>query len=188
MEHFYQNLIGENWFTYPNLYKEMVDMCDTTSTSHFVEVGSWKGKITCFMAVEIINSNKNIKFDCVDCWLNNEVYNEFIQNIYSVSNRINVIKNYSKNASQYYDNCSLDFVFIDAHHTYESVKEDIDCWYPKIKIGGVLAGHDFWKESYFEYNSDVNNAVIDSFNSDFYTTNEGCWVHKKNKNIIKSII
>ena len=68
MEHFYQNLSGENWFTYPNLYKEMVEKCSADSTSHFVEVGSWKGRSASFMGVEIINSNKIIKFDCVDTW------------------------------------------------------------------------------------------------------------------------
>lgn len=39
MEHFFQN-IGEDWFTYPNLYKHVVDKF--TNDSHFVEIGySW---------------------------------------------------------------------------------------------------------------------------------------------------
>ena len=188
MEHFYANLEGENWFTYPNLYKELVERCSDDQPSHFVEVGSWKGKSACFMAVEIINSNKNIKFDCIDCWLRDNVYNEFIDNITPVNNIINVIKSYSNIAFKDYEDCSLDFVFIDAHHTYESVKEDIDCWYSKVKIGGILAGHDYWPETHAEYISSVNKAVIDSFNSDFYITNEGCWVYTKNKSTIKSII
>lgn len=37
----------------------------------------------------------------------------------------------------------LDFVYIDGNHTYEHVKEDIELYYPKIKEGGVLGGHDF---------------------------------------------
>ena len=63
MEHFYQK-IGEDWFTYPNLYKKMVS--DANENSHFVEVGVWKGRSAAFMAVEIINSKKDIKFDCID--------------------------------------------------------------------------------------------------------------------------
>ena len=55
MEHFYQK-IGEDWFTYPNLYKKMVS--DANENSHFVEVGVWKGRSAAFMAVEIINSKK----------------------------------------------------------------------------------------------------------------------------------
>jgi len=38
---------------------------------------------------------------------------------------------------------SLDFVFIDAMHTYEAVKEDIRAWFPKIRSGGIVAGHDY---------------------------------------------
>lgn len=37
----------------------------------------------------------------------------------------------------------LDFVYIDASHDYDSVKEDIRLWWTKIKPGGILGGHDF---------------------------------------------
>ena len=45
-------------------------------------------------------------------------------------------------ASLYADN-SLDFVFIDAGHTYEDCFSDIQAWLPKVKAGGTLAGHDY---------------------------------------------
>lgn len=38
---------------------------------------------------------------------------------------------------------SLDFVFIDADHTYEGVSADIRDWKPKIRRGGLLMGHDY---------------------------------------------
>jgi hypothetical protein len=38
---------------------------------------------------------------------------------------------------------SLDFVFIDADHRYESVKSDIIDWLPKVKQGGFVTGHDY---------------------------------------------
>lgn len=38
---------------------------------------------------------------------------------------------------------NLDFVYIDGNHSYEYVKKDIELYYPKIKPGGVIGGHDF---------------------------------------------
>jgi hypothetical protein len=37
----------------------------------------------------------------------------------------------------------LDFVYIDGNHQYEHVKEDIENYYRKVKMGGILGGHDF---------------------------------------------
>ena len=38
------------------------------SGSRFVEVGCWKGRSAIYMAIEIMNAQKNIRFDCVDTW------------------------------------------------------------------------------------------------------------------------
>jgi hypothetical protein len=38
---------------------------------------------------------------------------------------------------------SADFVYIDARHDYESVREDLALWHPKVRPGGVLGGHDY---------------------------------------------
>lgn len=39
---------------------------------------------------------------------------------------------------------NLDFCYIDGNHSYEFVRQDIENYYPKIKPGGVIGGHDFW--------------------------------------------
>jgi hypothetical protein len=41
------------------------------------------------------------------------------------------------------DDGTADFVFIDADHTYEAVRADLAAWYPKVRPGGLLAGHDY---------------------------------------------
>lgn len=38
---------------------------------------------------------------------------------------------------------SLDFVYIDAGHAYEEVKKDFAAWFPKVRIGGIVSGHDY---------------------------------------------
>ena len=46
-------------------------------------------------------------------------------------------------ASQQFAEQSLDFVYIDADHSYESCLADITAWHPKIRDGGILSGHDY---------------------------------------------
>ena len=53
------------------------------------------------------------------------------------------MKEYSVEASRKFPNEFFDYVYIDADHSYEAVKEAIKHWYPKIKMGGYIAGHDY---------------------------------------------
>lgn len=74
IDHIYtQPQFGEDWFTYPNLYRRFVEMLTDGST--IIEVGSWKGKSTAYLAVEIINSGKKIELHAVDTWT--EMASEF---------------------------------------------------------------------------------------------------------------
>jgi hypothetical protein len=178
MEHFYKDL-GEEWFTYPELYKSMVEKFP--NNSHFVEVGVWKGMSASFMAVEIINSGKKIKFDCVDTWeiidpaIPGEDYKDiweiFKTNIEPVKHIINPVRSISWEAASKYKNKSLDFVFIDASHDYESVKKDIKAWLPKVKEGGVIAGHDY------DWCWGVKDAVNEVFGKENIIETELCWVY-----------
>ena len=38
---------------------------------------------------------------------------------------------------------SLDWVYIDAGHSYEEVKADFNAWFPKVRKGGIISGHDY---------------------------------------------
>jgi len=184
MEHFYKKIESENWFGYEDLYSMMVNRFD--NDSHFVEVGAWKGMSACFMAVEIINSGKNIKFDCVDTWeyiktsieINKNqfenLFDIFLKNIEPVKSSINIIKSISWDGALLYEDNSLDFVFIDAGHDYESVKKDINSWYPKVKNGGVIAGHDY------HYDCGVYPAVNEFFkDKDNIKQMGACWIYEK---------
>ena len=72
-------------------------------------------------------------------------------------------------AAATYPDQSLDFVFLDADHDYESVKADIAAWLPKVKPGGILAGHDYmcgWPG--------VDRAVAEAFNA--VTFQDNSWM------------
>jgi predicted O-methyltransferase YrrM len=150
MLHYYETIHG--WFDYQNLYSFAVN---TFNSGTFVEVGSWLGRSASYFGVEIINSEKPISLHCVDNWLggkelqhhemvkSGQLYNEFLKNIEPVKSVIVPKQKTSLEASQDYEDNSLEFVFLDAAHDYKSVTEDIKAWYPKVKSGGILSGHDY---------------------------------------------
>lgn len=181
MEHFYQN-IGEDWFNYPELYQSVVAKF---TEGNFIEIGSWKGRSAAYMAVEIFNSEKNINFYCVDTWKGSveheemdcikgdSLYKEFMNNIQPVSDIIKPIRKSSIEASKDFEDNFFDFIFIDAAHDYESVKQDLLAWYPKLKKGGIFAGHDyhpFWGvyNAVNEWSSQFNKPILGQ---------GACWVH-----------
>ena len=57
--------------------------------------------------------------------------------------RIKWIKKKSAEAVEFIADNSLDFVYIDGNHSFDSVMEDILLYYPKLKKGGLLSGHDY---------------------------------------------
>jgi len=154
IDHFYSNIPG--WFDFDDIYKHMIEI--SNPGAHFVEVGSWKGKSAAFMCVEIANSGKNIKFDCVDIWTGAGVtgeydgdksvqeqtlYEEFVNYMKPVEGLYTPVKEWSDKAAALYQDRSLDFVFIDAGHAYENVSADIRAWLPKVRPGGAIGGHDY---------------------------------------------
>ena len=57
--------------------------------------------------------------------------------------RAHIVKSLSVDAAKDFQDKSLDFAFIDADHSYEGCKADLAAWYPKIRPGGWLCGHDY---------------------------------------------
>lgn len=187
MQHFYTSIHG--WFTFPSFYTNLVNQ--SKDGYHIVEVGTWKGCSAAFLAVEIINSGKKIKLDCVDTWLGSPeninldsphyeplleevdgLYKHYLSNIEPVKHIINSIRLPSLDALKLYDDNSLDCVFIDAAHDYDSVQKDIQGWLPKIRSGGVLAGHDWDSDA-------VRRAVVDTLITGVRGTNENVWIYRK---------
>ena len=174
MEHFYKNIQG--WCSFYSIYKEAVERFP--SGSHFVEIGAWKGQSTSYMAVEIINSGKQIKFDCIDTWdgspgedihdkdpsvINGTLYDEFLTNMKPVEGYYTPIRMDSVKAAELYTDASLDFVFIDGDHFYEGIRADINAWLPKIKPGGFIGGDDY---GHITGSEGVQRAVHEVFGQD----------------------
>jgi len=54
-----------------------------------------------------------------------------------------IMQNISQYAHSYFEDLSVDMVYIDANHDCDHVCDDIRWWWPKIKTGGILGGHDY---------------------------------------------
>jgi hypothetical protein len=78
-----------------------------------------------------------------------------------------IVKMDSVEASGNFDDGSLDFVYIDADHSYEGCSADLTAWYPKVKKGGLIAGHDFFDGDSPNGKFEVESAVRDFLGSKF---------------------
>jgi cephalosporin hydroxylase len=151
MEHFFENIktIDGSVFDYQHNYAQAVKDCPDGGT--MVEVGSWMGQSIAFLAVEATNSGKGIHIVSVDSFLGdlyntyreqeNHQWETFKNNLLPVWKDLTVIKSLSDVASRYFKD--INYVFIDADHSYDAVCKDIDAWWVTVISGGRFAGHDY---------------------------------------------
>jgi hypothetical protein len=59
--------------------------------------------------------------------------------------KIEMIREFSMDAVKRVPEGSLDFVYIDANHEYPWVTEDIVHWSKRVRPGGIVAGHDYYR-------------------------------------------
>lgn len=161
IKHFWGSLPGPQWFSAADIYRDAV--LEASDGSTFVEVGSWKGRSTCCMCVEIANSDKRINFFAVDTWQGSAgeylhqidrdfkaktVFEAFERNISSVAQYVKPMRMKSVEAAGHFCDESIDFLYLDAGHYYSDVHADLVSWYPKVKSGGVICGDDWlWSDN-----------------------------------------
>ncbi|HEC66979.1 MAG TPA: class I SAM-dependent methyltransferase [bacterium] len=91
---------------------------------------------------------------------------------------LKVLRMLSTDAARIFPDEYFDLVFIDADHSYHAVRDDIIAWYPKVKTGGILAGHDM------EWLKGVTLAVKDCFGiTEGIEENRRIWLKVKDGNI-----
>lgn len=121
-----------------------------------LEVGSWLGQGSTQVLIKAA-AKKNGTVYCVDTWKGNinvlkhqkiveeyDVFGTFLYNVEN-ANALSIVKPLvmdSQSASRIIANEIFDLIFIDADHSYEATKLDIQSWKDKIKKGGILCGHD----------------------------------------------
>ena len=84
-------------------------------------------------------------------------YTETMNRLEGYENRAFMLRGLSSDMASRFQDGELDFVYIDGNHAYDWVKEDIALWWPKLRSGGLLMGHDYlgmpdWHQTEFMEN------------------------------------
>jgi predicted O-methyltransferase YrrM len=154
-----------------------------------VEVGSWLGQSALAMAeaapdaiIRCVDTWEGSVSDMTGPWARNygpdSLYRAFCQNVGDRLNRtILPHRNQSLTVAQALtalrpgDLALFDLIFIDADHSYESVKADILAWAPLVRKGGILCGHDYG----MSFLPGVERAVDESFPRTCLKTKGAIW-------------
>lgn len=140
IDHIYKSIDG--WFSFPKLYSEMARKFPDGSL--FVEVGSYFGCSFSYLVIECINSGKKIDCVAVDACPWPGVEDNFYKNMKPLDGHyMTKFGGDSFDRAREFDDNSIDFCFIDANHTYPFASRDIAAYLPKMKKGGIIAGHDY---------------------------------------------
>jgi len=95
-------------------------------------------------------------------------YRKDLEQFCSARNNCTLMVKSTREASNYIVDGSLDFVFIDADHSYEGVTNDLRWWVPKVREGGLIIGHDIdW--------DGVKRAVEMRFGNNYFVSPDNCW-------------
>jgi len=132
---------------------DLIKLLPTSIT--MVEIGCFAGEsTTMFMSSLKIN-----KLYAVDAWQNGldkndittvqydleDVEKTFDTNMFDwvVDGKVEKVKGNSLEVYDKFSDNSLDFIYIDSCHEYGHVKGELELYWPKVKVGGIIGGHDY---------------------------------------------
>lgn len=119
------------------------------------KVGAEVGVAEGYLSEAMFKTIPNLKLYCIDVWqvykgnpwsgsvLRNEHhYQKTVERLSKYN--VEIIRKMSADAAKMIRNESLDFVYIDANHSFDYVMQDLIIWSPKVKIGGIVSGDDYY--------------------------------------------
>lgn len=122
-------------------------------------LGEWKGRR--MISVDPYKAYPKDKyFDSTQNRDQDGVFAEAQANLWPFRERHVFWRMESLEAAPRFADGELDWIFLDGNHSFESASADIAAWWPKIRSGGLFAGHDFYTRLK-DTNSDALNAVLD---------------------------
>jgi hypothetical protein len=101
-----------------------------------------------------------------------KVEQEFIKKTMKARTNINKVKMLSEDAVRIFDDGSLDVVYLDGNHSKSGIALDIELFLPKVKIGGILAGHDYGTK----HHKGVTEVVDSYFKDELIRFPDSSWM------------
>lgn len=130
---------------------DLPHLCQALGFTTGAEVGVWKGEYS----RKFCEAMPGVRWTCVDPWapyaayrdnknqqtLIDKAYHQAQSNLtgYGVS----VLRMSSEAAAPLVPDQSLDVVYLDGNHEDAYIRQDLDLWLPKVRPGGIIAGHDY---------------------------------------------
>jgi predicted O-methyltransferase YrrM len=182
----------EGWFSESDV-KFVSEICELIQNGMIVEIGVFRGRSTCAM-LPIAVKNKCTYF-AIDNFFGgidadtpaskiqrsqgDQVCKEFYQNISDIEGHKDFFMLLREDsvtaANEFFSSNKIDFCFIDGDHNVDSFQKDLEAWYPKVKNGGILAGHDY----------NMVGKIAEQFANEKrskFTSCGNCWRIDKNEN------
>ncbi|HBC44848.1 TPA: hypothetical protein DCZ81_01650 [Candidatus Collierbacteria bacterium] len=132
--------------TKPQNREELAELFHELGFKIGAEIGVLGGDYSAFMC----QTNPDLKLFCIDSWGTGEhKKREYHLRKYEEAKvklapyNTTIIYKLSMDAVKDFADRSLDFVYIDANHEPQFVEEDIREWSKKVKVGGIVSGHDY---------------------------------------------
>jgi precorrin-6B methylase 2 len=168
------------------VFESRIDMFKSFKTGKIIaEVGVFRGDFS-----EFIYSNLNpMELHLIDIFNGithsgdkdgknvitidlNESYESLLEK-YKDKN-VKIHKGLSDKILNSFDDNYFDIIYIDAGHSYEEVKKDLEVSYNKLKPGGILSGHDYEPKRHIEVFMAVSQFCFENNLKIEYLTNDGC--------------
>lgn len=159
--------IKSSYIEIPNVTRnELAVMIRELGFTEGAEIGVERG----IFSEILIKDNPQLHLYSIDAWTAYKGYRDHVSqykmdDLYAEAKKrlapynCTVIKGFSVDVAKTFKDESLDFVYIDGNHEFTQVVNDIAAWERKVKVGGIVAGHDYIKRKDNGYLMHVIPAV-----------------------------
>jgi Predicted O-methyltransferase len=138
---------GRHWFWHG---EQVLDLLDIHRPRVCVELGTWKGCSAIAVARLVRKWGGNVT--CVDVWEQENVMGDFtpvtisecMRNMAAagVSASVRLLPARTTHAARHWHGW-IDYLYVDAGHSFEDCTQDLELWWPHVRVGGLIAGDDY---------------------------------------------